>query len=231
MLTAAVTLLYRMVPTLPAFSYKPHSLVGSALSLLLVFRTNAAYTRFWEGRQRWQMLSDHVRSLARLVMIYETQVGHKRREQVARLLCAFPIVLKQYLRGYTLADSGVEKLLSETDRESLLRVRNGPLHVCNLLGKTLSAVPDTPESVEPHISFSARERLAMLGKVRAHRTYEGLRQICTDGPGGTCFSHDKRCWHTSTAFRNSCSRPWPPTGTRRTVTDDTHDAPAGGGAL
>ena len=33
---------------LKGFSKQPHSIVGSAMSLLLVFRTNTAYTRFWE---------------------------------------------------------------------------------------------------------------------------------------------------------------------------------------
>lgn len=30
-----------------------HSLVGVALGLLLVFRTNASYDRYWEGRRLW----------------------------------------------------------------------------------------------------------------------------------------------------------------------------------
>ena len=52
----AVALLYRFFPALPSLSFKlgalsPHSLVAPALSLLLVFRTNAAYSHFWEGRQ------------------------------------------------------------------------------------------------------------------------------------------------------------------------------------
>ena len=73
-----VHIVFRLSPTVPSFSYKPHSLIGSALSLLLVFRTNAAYTRFWEGRQRWQLLSDHIRSLSRLVMLYEQQAPPPR---------------------------------------------------------------------------------------------------------------------------------------------------------
>ena len=32
----------------------PHTLLGSALGLLLVFRTNAAYDRYWEARKQWQ---------------------------------------------------------------------------------------------------------------------------------------------------------------------------------
>ena len=49
--TLLVSIAYYMWPTLPSLSFKlgalsPHSIVGPALSLLLVFRTNAAYTRF-----------------------------------------------------------------------------------------------------------------------------------------------------------------------------------------
>src|SRR5262245_15804904 len=30
-----------------------HTLVGIVLGLLLVFRTNASYDRYWEGRRQW----------------------------------------------------------------------------------------------------------------------------------------------------------------------------------
>ena len=30
-----------------------YSLIGFALSLLLIFRTNTAYDRWWEGRKKW----------------------------------------------------------------------------------------------------------------------------------------------------------------------------------
>jgi putative membrane protein len=30
-----------------------HSLLGFVISLLLVFRTNTAYERWWEGRRQW----------------------------------------------------------------------------------------------------------------------------------------------------------------------------------
>lgn len=30
-----------------------HSLLGFAISMLLVFRTNSAYDRWWEGRKLW----------------------------------------------------------------------------------------------------------------------------------------------------------------------------------
>ncbi|MEZ4293494.1 MAG: bestrophin family ion channel [Polyangiaceae bacterium] len=42
-----------------------HSLVGLALGLLLVFRTNASYDRFWEGRKQWGGMVNETRNLAR----------------------------------------------------------------------------------------------------------------------------------------------------------------------
>lgn len=41
-----------------------YSLVGFVLSLLLVFRTNTAYDRWWEGRKKWGCLVNDTRNLA-----------------------------------------------------------------------------------------------------------------------------------------------------------------------
>ena len=41
-----------------------HSLLGFVLSLFLVFRTNTAYDRWWEGRKQWGALVNVSRTLA-----------------------------------------------------------------------------------------------------------------------------------------------------------------------
>ncbi|HEY0298205.1 MAG TPA: bestrophin family ion channel [Arachidicoccus sp.] len=41
-----------------------HSLLGFVLSLLLVFRTNTAYDRWWEGRKLWGSLVNNSRNFA-----------------------------------------------------------------------------------------------------------------------------------------------------------------------
>ena len=48
LLITAIVLLLRAKGTRIAISALPHQLMGSFLGLLLVFRTNAAYARFWE---------------------------------------------------------------------------------------------------------------------------------------------------------------------------------------
>ncbi len=41
-----------------------HGLLGFAISILLVFRTNTAYDRWWEGRKLWGSLVNNSRNLA-----------------------------------------------------------------------------------------------------------------------------------------------------------------------
>jgi len=41
-----------------------HTLLGFAISMLLVFRTNTAYDRWWEGRKLWGSLVNNCRNLA-----------------------------------------------------------------------------------------------------------------------------------------------------------------------
>ena len=48
-----------------AFSDKAHLLVGPALALLLVFRTNSANDRYWEGRRLWGGVVNSARNLRR----------------------------------------------------------------------------------------------------------------------------------------------------------------------
>lgn len=52
-----------------AFPDKFHMLVAVALGLLLVFRTNASYDRFWEGRKLWGGIVNETRNLARAAKV------------------------------------------------------------------------------------------------------------------------------------------------------------------
>src|SRR5262249_48458900 len=47
-----------------------HTLVGVALGLLLVLRTNASYDRYWEGRKQWGAMVNASRNLARTSSVY-----------------------------------------------------------------------------------------------------------------------------------------------------------------
>ena len=76
----------------------PHSLMMSALGLLLVFRTNSAYQRFAEGRAIWETIVNTSRDLFRLIMLFEQEIGLDRRRRIQRLLAAFPYLLRHRIR-------------------------------------------------------------------------------------------------------------------------------------
>src|SRR4051812_27940044 len=45
----------------------PLALYGSAIGIIVGFRNNSAYARWWEGRQLWGQVVNNSRSLARQV--------------------------------------------------------------------------------------------------------------------------------------------------------------------
>lgn len=70
-----------------------HSIVGIALGMLLVFRTNVSYDRYWEARRRWSGLATAARNLARAV-------SHTSRgPELGALLSGYVQALQHQLRG------------------------------------------------------------------------------------------------------------------------------------
>jgi ion channel-forming bestrophin family protein len=75
-----------------------HSLMGVVLGLLLVFRTNTAYERWWEGRKLLGALVNTSRNLSiKLNAFIEADVK-KEREKLSMLICGFSTVLPLHLR-------------------------------------------------------------------------------------------------------------------------------------
>ena len=78
------------VPLGPSFL----SILGIILGLLLVFRTNTAYDRWWEGRRLWGQLVNVSRGLARQL----AGAPLERRARYASILAEFPSMLAAHLR-------------------------------------------------------------------------------------------------------------------------------------
>ena len=74
-----------------------HSILGFALSLLLVFRTNTAYDRWWEGRKLWGQLVNVSRNLAVRVSAYLPEDG-ATRDFYARCIAIFAHEMRLHLQ-------------------------------------------------------------------------------------------------------------------------------------
>jgi len=75
-----------------------HSLLGFVISMLLVFRTNTAYDRWWEGRRLWGSLVNNSRNLAMKLaaMLPEDAAEHRRFFRV--IIPTYAFILKNHLR-------------------------------------------------------------------------------------------------------------------------------------
>ncbi|WP_017651421.1 bestrophin family protein [Fortiea contorta] len=110
------------------------------LGLLLVFRTNTAYERFWEGRKCWGSIVNNVRNLARQIWVSVDEISPEDREdkiQALRLLVAFAVTTKLHLRGESV-DSEVEELVPTTMYLKLKTMNNPPLEVAFWIGDYLN---------------------------------------------------------------------------------------------
>jgi putative membrane protein len=76
-----------------------HSLIGFVLSLLLVFRTNTAYDRWWEGRKQWGALVNNTRNLSiKLSQIIPAEQP-ERRQLFRVLITNYVLAMKEHLRN------------------------------------------------------------------------------------------------------------------------------------
>src|SRR5262249_53590054 len=95
-----------------------HTVLGVALSMLIVFRTNSSNSRFWEARSHWGMLVNNTRSLARMAAAYAGPA-----DDMSRLIAAYVILVREQLRFNK--DIGVVRnLLSGRQVERLQGVNN-----------------------------------------------------------------------------------------------------------
>ncbi|MCG7855720.1 bestrophin family protein [Flavihumibacter sp.] len=76
-----------------------HNLLGFAISMLLVFRTNTAYDRWWEGRKLWGSLTNNSRNLAvKLNAILEVE-DNINRNFFRKSIPLYASMLRDHLRS------------------------------------------------------------------------------------------------------------------------------------
>lgn len=132
----------------------PLTVAGVALSILLAFRNNASYERYWEARTLWGRLVNASRTFARQLVVFcqhspaesDPSTGQqpdycREREQyiteMTYRVMAFANALRHHLRR---GDPQLElqELLPAWEMAQLRRMRNVPAGVLMLLGAGLA---------------------------------------------------------------------------------------------
>lgn len=132
-----------------------HSIAGSALSLLLVFRTNSSYDRFWDGRKQWSSIITACRDIARLTNLHINPTHHS---EIAKLLVLFTLTLKQHLQGVKDSSELRPFIAEDLSLEVVQALKNRPLYILSKIAlKVHASLGDA--AGEPSVSTTLHEHL------------------------------------------------------------------------
>jgi putative membrane protein len=119
------------------------TIIGTVISLLLAFRSNQAYDRWWEARTIWGAVVNDSRSLTRQILSFTVsdeyqleELEHFRAVFVKRQI-AWSYSLGQALRKMN-AVHGLDRLLSKRELNYISRYDNVPAALLELHGRDLA---------------------------------------------------------------------------------------------
>jgi len=120
-----------------------YSLIGFVLSLLLVFRTNTAYDRWWEGRKKWGELVNNSRNLA--IKISALTDDPEIRAYFKRMISNYVFAMKEHLRESV----KIEELdLTEEEKKELSQFEHKPNYIAQKMYAKLHAMKQSGKLTE-----------------------------------------------------------------------------------
>ena len=131
-----------------ALPHIPLALYGSAIGVILGFRNNSAYGRWWEGRTLWGAILNNSRSWARQVTtsmrpLRADETGAMKAMQVRmlHLQIAYVHALRQQLRGLSPWEE-IERVLPESEIGALREAKNPAVALQQKMGMLLGGCLD-----------------------------------------------------------------------------------------
>lgn len=134
-----MNLLPGIFPVLRASSL-PYQLTAPALALLLVFRTEASYSRFVEGRNAWTKVVAGTHDFARQVIANVdvlSDADRVIRRNLLRYVMAFPVALKCHLLYGSDARQDLQSLLEADDLAVVLSSKHRPYCIIQFISQSL----------------------------------------------------------------------------------------------
>jgi putative membrane protein len=120
-----------------------YSLIGFVISLLLVFRTNTAYDRWWEGRRKWGEIVNDSRNLS--VKISSLICNNEDKLFLNRMIVNYAYATKEHLRKGT----KIEELeLTEEEFSTLSKSSHVPMDILKIIYTRLKLLKNKGELSE-----------------------------------------------------------------------------------
>jgi putative membrane protein len=139
-----------------------YSLIGFVISLLLVFRTNTAYERWWEGRKKWGEMVNDSRNIA--IKISAIFPEREERDFFKRMIPNFVFAAKEHLRQGVLFE---ELELTESEKKILISKEHIPLAISEKIYKKMSQLKKEGKLTEEEFMVLDRNVNALMDSVGA----------------------------------------------------------------
>lgn len=175
----ALTFVHKTMFPVLEMTMAPHTLMGTAISLLLVYRTNSANDRFMEGRRMWERVVRNTREMSALCVAHMKHLGVPRVVRISRLLSAFAITLTDYVVGPDTNRNTLPLWRVVPDQEALLMAGTPPLRVTQLMLAETTRIANSGDGL-----WTNRERgmLAAIVAELQHAVAQGERLVQTPIP-------------------------------------------------
>ncbi|KAM1019413.1 hypothetical protein ACFX13_041493 [Malus domestica] len=133
----ALDLLPGIFPLLRSSSL-PYQLTAPALALLLVFRTEASYSRFEEGRKAWTEVIAGANDFARqIISSVETSGDAQLKKALLQYIVAFPVALKCHVIYGSDIARDLQNLLEVDDLLVVLNSKHRPGCIIQFISRSL----------------------------------------------------------------------------------------------
>jgi putative membrane protein len=133
--TCVVSYLCHLFPSI-ILPIGPFEYGGLIMGLILVFRVNAGYDRWWEARKLWGTIVNQSRNLTIILINYTNQDSHDWIFKVTNLISALPYFMKDNLRDKT----NFEYLWHLIDTDSIQRLnesKHRPMRLTSMITQEL----------------------------------------------------------------------------------------------
>jgi putative membrane protein len=162
-----------------------HSLTGAVMGLLLVFRTNSSYSRFYDARCIWGQLVNTIREMSRLA---HTNMRGLDREHALMLTAALPTLILNHLQSHNAnyrstqwsaaQKAALTDLLSEHDLKCIWAARNRPMAAAKMIGAVYRSWFSDVEALKRHFvriedgrELTGSENAVLAANVQAARLH------------------------------------------------------------
>lgn len=138
----------------------PFEYGGFIMGLILVFRINSGYDRWWEARKLWGNVVNQSRNLAIIIINYTNPTEQDWIIKVTNMISALPYLMKDNLRGHT----NMEYLSSSIDVDifrQLMESKHRPMILASMIAHEFQIARNN-HSLDSFAFLQAQEKIEYL---------------------------------------------------------------------